>query len=173
MKKGIMMLIIIRVETSFITSGMAISDYSVSCKKIGQIETGGGAFAITISDKYAYVCDITPNLGGLFIIDISDPANPTRISRYFDGGQAQEVVVQEDIAYVADHSDGLEIINVTDPSNPVKIGSYKVVDMYTTSVQVVGDIAFIGDLHHGLIKLNITIFLFQLKLIISLVLVLV
>ena len=36
MKKGIMMLILIVVVTSFITPGMAKSGYNVSCEKIGK-----------------------------------------------------------------------------------------------------------------------------------------
>ncbi len=156
MKKALMILIVITTIILLVTSGMAKNDYSISCEEISQIDTGGGAFAITISDNYAYVCDITANLGGLFIIDISDPTNPLKMSRFFDGGLAQEVVVRDDIAYVADCSDGLEIINVSNPSNPVKIGSYKITNMYTTSVKLFGDFAFIGDLHHGLIRLNIT-----------------
>ncbi|MFX1284536.1 MAG: LVIVD repeat-containing protein [Promethearchaeota archaeon] len=156
MKKELVFLFIFIAVSSGVTSGRAKSDYSVTCEEIGQINTGGGAFAITISDNYAYVCDITTNLGGLFIFDISDPTDPIKMSRFYDGGLAQEVAVRDDIAYVADQSDGLEILNVSDPSDPVKIGSYKVADMYTTSVKVFGDFAFIGDVHHGLIKLNIT-----------------
>jgi len=156
MKKVLMILLVITAVTSVVSSGMAKSDYTVSCEEIAQIDTGGGAWDVTISGDYAYVCDsLGDTPGGLVIIDISDPTNPIKMSSFFDGGGPQEVTVRDNIAYVADFTDGLEIINVSDPSNPVKIGSYKINNMYTTAIKVFGDFAYVGDIHHGLFKLNI------------------
>ncbi len=156
MKNVLMVLIVITAVTSVVTSGMANSNYVVSCEEISQIDTGGGAWDITISDNYAYVCDALDNSpGGLVIVDISDPTNPIQIGSYFDSGSPHEVTVRDNIAYVADFTDGLEILNVSDPSNPVEIGSYTIENMYTTSIKVFGDYAYVGDIHHGLFKLDI------------------
>ncbi|MFX1505728.1 MAG: LVIVD repeat-containing protein [Promethearchaeota archaeon] len=156
MKTVLKLLIVISFITSVVTSGMANSDELISCEEISQLDTGGGAYALTISDNYLYVCDsLDDTPGGLVIIDISDPTNPIKIES-FDGGFPLDVTVRNNIAYVADFTDGLEIINVSDPSNPVLLGSYNPLDdMYTTCVKVLGDYAYVGDIHHGLFKVNI------------------
>ena len=158
MKKVLKLLIVTTVITSVVTTGMANSDELVSCEEIGQLDTGGGAKSLTISNNYAYVCDClddTPE--GLVIIDISDPTNPIKVTNSLDGGFPNDVTVRDNIAYVADFTDGLEIINISDPSNPVIIASYQPYnDMYTTDVKLVGDFVYVGDSHHGLFKLNIT-----------------
>ncbi|MFX0052847.1 MAG: hypothetical protein ACFE8U_16335, partial [Candidatus Hermodarchaeota archaeon] len=110
MKKVLMTLLVITAVTSVVSSGMAKSDFTVSWKEIAQIDTGGGAWDVTISGNYAYVCDsLDDTPGGLVIIDISDPISPIKMSNFFDGGKPQEVTVRDNIAYVADFTDGLEI----------------------------------------------------------------
>ena len=49
---------------------------------------------------------------GLEIYDISDPIDPKKVERFDDGGEAYDVVVVDNIAYVADADDGLEIIEI-------------------------------------------------------------
>ena len=49
---------------------------------------------------------------GLEIYDITDPIDPNKLGGFYDGGEAYDVMVVSNIAYVADAEDGLEIIEI-------------------------------------------------------------
>ena len=59
---------------------------------------------------------------GLYIIDVSNPANPVLLADY--GRTAHRVFVSDSLAYVANGLDGMEIIDVSDPANPVQLCDY-------------------------------------------------
>lgn len=81
--------------------------------------------------------------------------NPEELSKIDDGGQARDVYVVGNLAYVADNFQGLEIINVTDPTNPVEIGEY---DTGGTAmgVFVLGNLAYVADNTQGLKIFNVS-----------------
>lgn len=60
---------------------------------------------------------------GLWIIDIANPASPALLGRVDTPGTAEDVVVINVYAYVADGALGLQSINVQNPSAPVIAGS--------------------------------------------------
>ncbi|MFW9804357.1 MAG: LVIVD repeat-containing protein [Candidatus Thorarchaeota archaeon] len=124
--------------------------------KIGQIDTGGGTEYVKVVGDIAYVIDQgEPTPGGLVLINVSDPANPSQLSSFHDGGWPQSLDVVEDIVYVADTIEGLEIIDVSDPRNPSEIGQYRGSgEVY--DVQVIDDIAYIADWNNGLVIINVT-----------------
>lgn len=43
---------------------------------VGQCNTPGGARGVVVSGNYAYIAD---HVGGLLVIDISDPSNPHEV----------------------------------------------------------------------------------------------
>jgi len=62
--------------------------------------------AVSVSGDYAYVAD---GSGGLRVIDVTDPANPTEVG-YFDGAPfARGVTAAGAYAYVAEKSDGVTV----------------------------------------------------------------
>jgi hypothetical protein len=63
----------------------------------------------------AYVAD---GERGLQIIDVSNPSAPVRRGGYDTSGNALDVCVSGDLAYVADGY-GLQIIDVSNPAAPV------------------------------------------------------
>ena len=64
---------------------------------------------IYVSDPYAYLACYD---GGLVIIDVSDPTNPSPAGSYDTPGQAWNVYVRGSYAYVADGQSGLLIIEI-------------------------------------------------------------
>ena len=62
---------------------------------------------MAVSGNYAYVAESSLyrqrcGLGGLQVIDVSNPANPQRVGGYDTSGSAQGVAVSGNYAYVAD-----------------------------------------------------------------------
>ena len=92
---------------------------------------------IVIQDNYAYCV----NISGMFIIDISNPANPFATGGYSPGGDAYGIAVSGSYAYVVAGL-GFTIIDVSNPSHPVEVSS-----TYTgchTGVDVSGDYAYLA-----------------------------
>jgi hypothetical protein len=94
---------------------------------IGQLATPGFADGLALSGSIAYVVDqhTTKQLGGLRLIDVTDPAAPMQIGS-LDALKEEEnfrdVAVRGGHAYVADSRAGLHVIDVTDPSEPRRVG---------------------------------------------------
>jgi hypothetical protein len=70
-------------------------------------KAGMTGFYIDSNHLFSANCD-----RGLEIYDITDPVNPKKIGRFDDGGEAYDVKVVGNIAYVADREDGLEIVEL-------------------------------------------------------------
>ncbi|MHA2296869.1 MAG: LVIVD repeat-containing protein [Candidatus Hodarchaeales archaeon] len=123
--------------------------------ELGQVVTGRVAYDLHVVDNMAYVID---DQSGLVIIDVSDPANPTRVGSYQDGTgsiNGATVCIIDDLAFVADGFDGLEIIDISDSANPIEIGSFNGVDQ-VLDVSVVGDHAFVAGAEDGLVVVDIS-----------------
>jgi choice-of-anchor B domain-containing protein len=73
------------------------------------------AHNIFIDDGYAYIIG-TNNGGGMHILDLSDPVNPTRTSYYTGSGYIHDVYVWDDTV-VACAEDVYDLVDVTDKSN--------------------------------------------------------
>ncbi|MDH6098425.1 hypothetical protein NWP21_06125 [Anabaenopsis sp. FSS-46] len=115
-------------------------------------DTTGNAYGVQVVGNYAYIAN---GLGGLQIIDISDPANPTFTGVYNTIGDAEGVQVVGNYAYVADGSAGLQIIDISDPANPTRTGVYNTTGD-AEGVQVVGNYAYVADGSAGLQIIDIS-----------------
>src|SRR5262249_45850081 len=58
----------------------------------------------------------------LEIVDVGSPTNPVLVGTYNSGGNAFDVKVSGNRAYVADTLAGLQIIDISDPANMVRTG---------------------------------------------------
>ncbi|NHK32429.1 MAG: hypothetical protein FK730_13830 [Asgard group archaeon] len=144
--------------TILLVSAPIVNCYYASVKltEIGSIETNGEAMILTVVENTAFVLDIADNNpGGVMIIDISDPTSPVLLSSLYDGGVPHEIVIKDDIAFVADGSDGLEILNVSDLENPFEIYQYPV-STYSSDVELVGDLLYTANWDFGLEIFNIS-----------------
>ncbi|MCP3904138.1 MAG: hypothetical protein GY715_10945 [Planctomycetes bacterium] len=75
---------------------------------LGAYDTPGHANIAAVSNGVAYVAS---NLSGLWLIDVSDAANPTPIGYSNTAGESRDVVVSGALAYMAHGSSGLHVID--------------------------------------------------------------
>lgn len=87
--------------------------------KVGFIDSPVYARAVAIDGDYAYVPD---GSHGLRIINVADPAAPTRANLFDTLGFAYDVAVAGNYAYIADGAQGLRLVNVTATGAPVSAG---------------------------------------------------
>ncbi len=107
----------------------------------------GGVHNAWIDGNHLYV--VSP---GLSILDISDPANPTRVGSFF-GVPAHDVYVRGGLAFLSTYGDGLTVLDVGDgraggsPSNPVQVGQLVIprVFHHNTWYWPAAGYAFVGD----------------------------
>ena len=93
---------------------------------------------VDIVDSIAYVVGST----GLSIIDVSSPAEPTVVG-FYQTGYAEEVAVENDLAFIAEGFNGLTIIDVYDPTSPYIVSKSE--NRYTVGVTVSGKYAYLVD----------------------------
>ncbi|WP_367344352.1 PGF-pre-PGF domain-containing protein [Methanomethylovorans sp.] len=111
------------------------------------------ARGVNVSGSYAYVAD--GDGGGLVIVDISDPANVFSSAVYrATTGNAYDVAVSGDCAYIAFGRSGLAIVNITNPAAPTFAGKY---DMsgYASGVVIADNYAYVANGYMGLSIINI------------------
>lgn len=84
-------------------------------------KTGYNLGSVYIDGNYAYC---TADYGGVYIIDISDPAAPSYVNLFSTGDHARDVVVEGNYAYIANAASGLRIYNISNPASPASVGIY-------------------------------------------------
>jgi hypothetical protein len=79
-----------------------------------------GCYDVAVSGDYAYCLS-----GGLYIINIANPAAPVETGFYYIPGAPYDVAVVGNYVYiaVADNNTAFRIIDVSDPDAPVETGS--------------------------------------------------
>jgi formylglycine-generating enzyme required for sulfatase activity len=115
---------------------------------------------LAIAGQKAYVGEypiIPPGTdgGGLRIVDVSVPNNPSEIGFHDTPGIAPDgVALTDDYAYLADGSGGLRIIDVSAPGTPVEARFYDTAGD-AEDVAVLGDYIFVADQGGGLLVLKV------------------
>lgn len=120
---------------------------------ISSLDLGTGvAWDVAVANNYAYV---TAEDDGMYIIDITDPENPTIVSNIAVGSgdpelfaAASAVVVAGNYAYVA--TAGIDIVDISDPSNPYKVGHYDNGADYASGIYISGRYAYLASNYSGL-----------------------
>ncbi|MEO0191257.1 MAG: hypothetical protein ABIM46_00585 [candidate division WOR-3 bacterium] len=80
------------------------------------------AYGVTAGEGYAYVACKT---NGVFVVDISDPRNPIRVSSISEPQMdARRLFLEKTRLYVAGFTGGLYIYDVSDPKSPKFLGKY-------------------------------------------------
>lgn len=94
----------------------------------------GGAGVVRVIGDYAYLGGMQH---GLFILDVSDPANITEVSQFVpdisfpnpnnpdpDKYNARGMHVRDDLVYLCYDAGGIRIIDVSDKQAPAEVGAY-------------------------------------------------
>jgi len=103
---------------------------------IGDIRSNG--CDVHIKDQIAY---IACSSDGLYIVDVSVPQKPTKVSSFDTGFFCKNLVVLNDYAYVIG-GHRLHIYDLSTPGHPQPLGSIEVSGNYTTDIFVSGHYAY-------------------------------
>jgi len=105
------------------------------------------AKSVAVDGSHAYVVEervfLSRGVGRLEIVDISDPHNPTFVSRVELPSQVNGVMVHEGVAYVAGMESGIYAIDVADPHAPQVIGGADVIGE-AADVMVKGNLVYVA-----------------------------
>ncbi|MGA9121343.1 MAG: T9SS type A sorting domain-containing protein [Bacteroidota bacterium] len=137
-------------------SGVAIMD-SATRRILSYFGGEGNGFnygsSIAVSgNRFYYTGSKTVNnqlYYGLFIVDMSNIANPVEVGHYYTAEGPCGLVVSGNYAYVAVSSAGLRIIDVSNPANPGEAGFYDTPGN-ANEVAVAGAYAYVADGSGGL-----------------------
>lgn len=88
---------------------------------------------------------------GLTIVRLQSRINFYELDMYRTEGQAIDIEIAGDYAFVANQKDGLEIIDISDVLNPVKAAN---LDVNAAAIDIVDDLCFVGTINE-LVILNI------------------
>ena len=148
---------IVLIGILIITSGVVIaslgqSNQKLEIKEIIQISTGDLAIEVRVEGNLAFVVDYS---NGLYIYNISDPANPVELSHYSEVEAVHAPFLDENLVYLSDQTAGLKIINISDPVNPEYVGQFHD-GGEVMGVSVFGDFAFLSDSIDGLEVVNVS-----------------
>ncbi len=124
-------------------AGLTILDISdlENIEIIGNVDTGGKAMDLAVSENIVYVAD---ERHGLKVFDVSNPAEPEQIAAV-EGSYSIDVDIIDGILCWADGRDsGLRIMDVSDPANPEQIGHIETPG-YCNAISVAGDLVYIAD----------------------------
>ncbi len=85
----------------------------------------------------------------LWILDVSDPANPRELAR-FSGVKPRTLIVSGSYAYVNDNAQRITALDVSDPSSPRVVGSIELATRSAVNFDLAGDhlLAESGDTVH-------------------------
>ncbi|MCH7761706.1 T9SS type A sorting domain-containing protein [candidate division TA06 bacterium] len=128
-------------------TGMRVVDISNPMNPIEDTlyDSLGGVHNVTVSGNRAYLCT-SANGVPMYILDITDPTNPTFLGSYYGGSSfIHDVFVENDTAYVSHWGLGLRIVDVTNPASPVEIGAYNYGGSRTHNAFLSGQYCYIED----------------------------
>jgi len=118
----------------------------------GHLDVTGLTTRVSVFGQYAYV---GRGSGGVWVIDVSDPTNPTQISVLSTPGSSYDVFAGGGLAYVACFSEGLKIYDISNPSAPDSIGAYDTPGN-AIGLSVLGDYAYVADDPEGLRVIDVS-----------------
>ena len=131
-------------STVYLGNGAELVIYDVaspaSPQVVGRHTLPGAIWTITAAGDHLYLTD---RATGLWIVDISDPANPVTVGWYAPAITAPpyDVAISGNYAVVALKGWGVEILDISDPSEPARIGG-----IWLDGVDFIFDIQVVGDL---------------------------
>ena len=113
---------------------------------------GNQTTCVAIQDGYAYVGVISQSR--VQVIDISSPYSPQIVASVFVQSPWQ-IIIKEDLAFVACRQNGLTILDISDPTNPLILSRYDTIE-YCCKVDVSGNILFATNRYAGLEMIDIS-----------------
>lgn len=108
------------------------------------------AWDIAVKGDHAFVAD---NSRTISVYDISDRKTWRRIGEWPLPAAGENVIVRDDLAYVAGCQAGLQILNIRDPSKPVRVGENRLPKQDIDAIGLSGNVAYLYDHADGTLRL--------------------
>lgn len=102
----------------------------------------GFPYRVKAQGNYAYVSNADSQYGGIEVVDVSDPANPSVVTTYT--GYAEHIALGGNMLAYTGSSYPCTILDLTDPAAPV-LGSTYSIPIFTSDVYVDGNYAYTGN----------------------------
>ncbi len=118
--------------------------------------------SVTLMGNYAFVPEWTVEFptshGGIRVLDISIPSNPTSVGFYDLTASASGLTIEGTYGYLAAGKAGLRILYLGTPSSPLELGAYDIGDVRenASDVAVSGSNAYIADGELGLRVIDVS-----------------
>lgn len=100
-------------------------------------------YFVALAGNYAFVNDWS-SIGGVCIVDITDPVNPAYLATIETHKATRHLVVDGQYLYVGCGESGMYVYDITDPLNALKIGCFKTTGAVTATA-LHGENLFISD----------------------------
>lgn len=127
--------------------------YPFQLSLVGECATAGAPHHVALAGDYAYVAD---GAGGLLVVSVIDPANPTPAGTCLTPDDALFVALAGDYAYVAGGTAGLFVIDISDPTDPTMAGGCSLEGLFAAFLAVAGDYVFVGTQDGYLVVVDIS-----------------
>ena len=118
--------------------------------QIGLFECGP-SLSLDIKDDIAYLT----NGNTLKLVNISNPALPILMNQIEESRPVNEVTINGDLAFTANHEYGLVIYNISNPYSPTKIIEFNP-GGHGISTQIRDNICYYSNREHGLQLINVS-----------------
>lgn len=118
----------------------------VVLSEVGALDDLGSVVDVHVAGDYAYLAD---SIGGLQVVDVSDPSQPAQVSAFESPGstRGQGVFVAEPYSFLAD-GQGVRILDIADPSAPQVLGFYDTLG-FALDLEIIGDLAYVAAREGG------------------------
>jgi len=124
--------------------GVEIIDRSdpLDLKHIAWVQTTN-AWALAVSENggHLYVAD---GIGGLTIIDISDPHSASKLGTARSSGIAKDIAISGDYLFMAVGASGVDMYDISQPANPQLVSNYNT-SGYASRISVSGNHLAVAD----------------------------
>ena len=165
--------IAVKNDLVYITSGyrgfriLDISD-RFSPQEIGFLAIQSEAKALSVSEKVAYIANSDTRAvdRGVWVVDVSDPTNPTRLGYFDTPGNAASVVAFGHKLFIFEDSlpssfpDGYRIMDMSEPAQPRTLGFFEMPDNdnWANGATAIGahDFAFTTSYNRGVFTVDIS-----------------
>ena len=94
--------------------------------------------------------------GELYIVEVSNAAEPSIISTYSAGSYIRDVKVEDDFAYLTVYDSGMQILDISEPEHPVNVATFTIDDDQPSDLFIQGNYAYIAYQNTGLVIVDIT-----------------
>jgi hypothetical protein len=141
--------------------GLKIIDFeNVSSPVVLNQYTGNYAWDVEVVGGTAFVANGYSGTGGrLTIVNVTDPTSPVLLKSQTIMGDATDIEVVENLAFVTTSYKGFAVYNVSNPTSPVILAQYigeLASDTDMGDLEIIGDLAFLSYWDYNLKVLNIS-----------------